>query len=286
MTEPEPRGVTADGFRGNVRLMEVRVTDSPQCQCREGVVSPAELRDVALFADLDDADLERLAQGFVELRVPADHFIFREGDPSAAFYVVREGAVAAFRDTVGEPAQLLARLHQGDFFGEIGLVGTTTHSASVRASEPSRLLKLSKEDLLPFLDDHPELKDELEAVAIRRHGANLAAILKLGRQREVRMRLDRDVVLGLEDGTSQPARLENLSVGGFCLYGAPPSWQPEQTVHFTLELEIGTLRLAGRIAWRRGDAVGLEFTEMSSNHDAIIQLAIHLLLDSAPQKTP
>ena len=31
---------------------------------------------------------------------------------------------------------------------------------------------------------------------------------------------------------------------------------------------------------------GLAFTEMSSNHDAIIQLAIHLLLDSAAHKTP
>lgn len=264
--------------------MEVPVTDSPQR--REDAVSRTELRDVALFTDLDDAELDRLAQGFVELRVPADHYIYREGELSDAFYVIREGAVAVFRDAVGEPAQLLVRLRPGDFFGEIGLLGPSTHSTSVRASEPSRLFRIPKEDFLPFLDDHPELKAELEMVATRRHGANLAAALKLGRQREVRMRVNRDVVLRLEDGTAQPARLENLSVGGFCLHGAPPSWQPERSVRFALELGMGTLRLAGRIAWRRGDAVGMAFSEMSANHDAIIQLAIRLLLESAPQKAP
>ncbi|MCP4654062.1 MAG: cyclic nucleotide-binding domain-containing protein [bacterium] len=260
------------------------MTDSPKR--RDGAVSCTELRDVALFSNLDDVELERLAKGFVELRVPADHFIHHEDELSDAFYVIREGAVAAFRDAVGEPAQLLARLHQGDFFGEIGLFGTSTHSASVRATEPSRLLRIPKEDFLPFLDDHPEVKAELETVAIRRHGANLAAALKLGQQREVRMRLDRDVVLRLEDGTAHPVRLENLSVGGFCLHGAPQSWQPVQSVGFALELGIGTLRFAGRIAWRRGDAVGMAFTEMSSNHDAIIQLAIHLLLESASHQVP
>lgn len=257
------------------------MSDSPQHR-RDGVVSHAELCSVALFSDLDDADLERLSRGFVEIRVPADHFIFREGELSDAFYVIREGALAVVRNAVGEPTQLLARLHPGDFFGEIGLLGSSTHSTSVRSSEPSRLLRIPKEEFLPFLDDHPELKAELEMVANQRHGANLAATLKLGHQREVRMRLACDVVLRLEDGTARPARLENLSVGGFCLHGSPPGWQPEQSVRFALELGMGTLRLAGRVAWRRGDAVGMAFSEMSSNHDAIIQLAIRLLLESAP----
>jgi CRP-like cAMP-binding protein len=245
-------------------------------------VNAGDLRRVALFHDLDDEALAGLARHFVELRVPADQFLFREGEVSEDFYVIGDGALAVFRDWVGSPSQLLGRLRKNDFCGEIGLFTTFRHSASVRASEPSCLLKIAKDDFLAFLDDHPAIRAELEAVALRRHSANLAAALELAKQREIRVRLHREVILHLEDGTAHPATLENLSVGGFCLYGAPASWQAEETVRFGLGLPIGTLQLAGRIAWRRDDAVGMAFSEMIANHDTIIQLVIHLLLESSP----
>jgi hypothetical protein len=146
-------------------------------------------------------------------------------------------------------------------------------------------VRIPKQELLDFLTHHPLARAALETLAAQRHSSNLAAELHVERGREVRMRLHHQVRLDLEDGSTQQAFLENLSLGGFCLDGAPSAWQTESTVHFTLGIGIGDLRLAGRVAWRRDDNVGIQFTEMSANHDLIIQMAIRLLLESGP-RTP
>ena len=243
-------------------------------------VEAGDLRGVVPFSNLDDGELRRLAESFVELEVPEDGVVVHDGDPADALYVLAEGAVSVFRDTVGSPVQLLDRLTRDDFFGEMSLFEGVTSPATVRATAPSRVLRIGRETLVTYLRDHPGVRFELETTAGRRHSANVAAALELGRRREVRMRLSHEVTLELEDGRRRPVRLENLSVGGFCVHGAPEDWHPESTVTFGLGLELGTVRLSGRVAWRRGDAVGLAFTELATNHDTIIQMAIRLLLDS------
>src|ERR1700709_1875378 len=70
------------------------------------------LRQVSLFADLDEDQLGRLAGLASEVSYPANHILFREGDPVDSFYLVREGGVTVFRDTKGKPIQLLARLEE------------------------------------------------------------------------------------------------------------------------------------------------------------------------------
>lgn len=233
------------------------------------------------FKKLDPAARERLAEFVHRLEIAAEENLVHEGDEMDAVYFVVSGALAVFRDTVGSPVVLLRRLYPGDFFGIVALFGDGRHGATVRSSEKTTLMRLPKQDLLRFLAGQPELRADLESRAAQQHSANLAAALEVERGREVRMRLHHAVELTLEDGTSHSSYLENLSIGGFCLTAAPKSWQPEADVRFGLGFSAGTLDLAGRIAWRRRDTVGLQFTRMSANHDVLIQLSIRLLLESA-----
>jgi len=251
-----------------------------------GPLRGAELRRFELFQELEEGELDRLARWFVELRVPAHAVILREGEPAASFYLLCSGSVAVFRDAVGQPVQLLARLHSGDFFGSLGLLGEGRSSASVRASEPTRLLEISNDDFRRFLADHPEIGDKLRQTASRRHSVYAASALELGRRREVRIRCAREVTLRLDDGTARTVTLENLSVGGVCLEGVPESWQPGRTVYFWLALREGELDLSGRVAWRRGDAAGVAFVKRSPNHDMILQMAIRLLLEMPSRPDP
>src|SRR5688572_20418397 len=77
------------------------------------------LRSVSLFQDLDEEDLARLTGLAREVSVPHHTVLFREGDPVDAFYLVRSGSVTVFRDAKGKPLQVLARLEEGGFFGEM-----------------------------------------------------------------------------------------------------------------------------------------------------------------------
>jgi CRP-like cAMP-binding protein len=56
----------------------------------------------------------------------------------------------------------LARLKEGDFFGEISLLTAKPRTASVKALQPAELLRLDKKDFDPITVNHPEIKKILE----------------------------------------------------------------------------------------------------------------------------
>lgn len=240
------------------------------------------LRKVALFADLDDAQLERLEGLLEEERHPAYKLIFREGDPVDAFYLVRDGLVTVFRDQEGKPLQVLARLEEGGFFGEMGLLNDKARRyASARTAAPTTLLRIGKPELIEVLAANPGLELKFRAEVIRRHGMNVSALLGLAGQRDVRIRLGVDAVLEMEDGTSMPVKLENLSLGGVGLSGVPDTWQTGYLVKFRLGRpgEPAILDVSGSITWREGDTIGIAFGPEAAGNAAVVQRALRRFLE-------
>jgi CRP-like cAMP-binding protein len=241
------------------------------------------LRRVSLFIDLDDAQLERLAGAAKEERHPAYKLIFREGDGVDAFYLVREGMVTVFRDVPGKPQQVLARLEEGGFFGEMGLLNDKARRyASARTAAPTVLLRIEKPDLIQILAGNPGLELKFRAEVIRRHGMNVSALLGLAGQRDVRIRLGVDAVMEMEDGARLSVTLENLSLGGVGLSGAPITWRTGQEVHFRLGLagEPGILDVRGTVTWREGDTIGIAFVPEAAGDALLVQKALRRFLDA------
>lgn len=236
------------------------------------------LRQIALFRDLENSDLEHLAEHFMPLAVSEGEIIFREGDPPTAFYIIVEGQIALFRDAVGKPVQLLTRLQAGDFFGEMGLFEDAHRAASAQASLPCQLMRIGRDALLSFLEDQPILTLRLQMAAARRHSANVAAALELGQRKVLRIKIDQQVLLTPESGNKRLVVLENLSPVGLCMSRAPSEWQPEAMVRFRLTKGWDELALMGRIAWRRGDAVGIAFTQRTAEQDAKVQATLRKML--------
>lgn len=239
------------------------------------------LRKVTLFADLEAAELGRLAEKFSERVLPAGHLVYQHGDASDTFYVVREGSVTLFRDQPGKPVQLLARLGPGDFFGELELFDGGERSASARTGETTRILKIDRRDLLAVLEERPAIAVRLQMAAARRRSENVSAALDLGQRQDLRIRLGKDVLLELTDGAWEPAVLENLSPGGLCLSGAPAEWQRHWTVRFTLIHGTDRLPVVGRVAWRQDDTVGLASSRLRTDHDEQVQRFQRRLLGAA-----
>ena len=59
---------------------------------------------------------------------------------------------------------LLNKLSDGDFFGEMALLGDQVRTATVEASTPSTLLRLSRRDVLELAGKNPEVKQRLQEV--------------------------------------------------------------------------------------------------------------------------
>ena len=240
------------------------------------------LRKISLFAELEDAQLERLAGLVQEERHPAYELIFREGEPVDAFHVVRGGLMTVYRDETGQPQQVLARLEEGGFFAEMGLLSDKTRRyASARTAAPTTLLRLDKPDLFTVLAANPGLELKFRAEIIRRHGLNVSALLALAGQRDVRIRLGVPAVLELEDGIRLPVVLENLSLGGVGLSGVPTGWQAGHLVKFRLGLpeEPSILDVSGSVTWREGETVGIALGPEAAGDATLIQRVLRQFLD-------
>ena len=126
-------------------------------------VSVDALRNVSLFAELDDRELERLANQFKERRFPAGASVVSEGTGGAAFFVITEGHATVF---VGGEER--ARLGAGDHFGEIALLDEGPRSATVVAETDLRCYGLTPWEFRPFVVEHPEVAWKLLQALARR----------------------------------------------------------------------------------------------------------------------
>ena len=130
-------------------------------------VSPARLRQVALFDQLDDATLDLAASLFVTERHPAERTIIHQGDEADRFYILVRGTVEVLL-AGAEGDRRVAIREDGDHFGELALLRAAPRSASVRSLAPCTLLSLQRRQFDLLLRHAPELRARMEAVHVAR----------------------------------------------------------------------------------------------------------------------
>jgi CRP-like cAMP-binding protein len=117
-------------------------------EARDPPVTIATLRDVGLFGALSDEVLEHLARSLKTIRVATGDTVFREDDAMAReMYVVLEGEMEVSKRSRRGRDLRIAILGPADCFGEMSLIDMQARSASVRAIAPSRLIRITSEDM-------------------------------------------------------------------------------------------------------------------------------------------
>jgi len=109
-------------------------------------VSITLLRNLPLFAGLDDARLGGLARVTLRTGFGRNTTIIAAGDPTDSLYIVVSGRLKVMMGDEQGREVILSILGPGEFFGEMGLLDDLPRSASVVTLEPCELLKISKAD--------------------------------------------------------------------------------------------------------------------------------------------
>ena len=196
------------------------------------------------FHGLPPERLRSLAAHCAELPVPAGRLVFAHGEEADAVYLVVDGTITVFRDKVGKPMQLLARVGAGELLGEMCLFDETTRSASARAASECRLLRIARAPLLDLLRLEPALacasrtRRRAGAVSTRPPRSSSAS------RRRCASACARRCGCGSPTAASCRVELANLSVGGLSIADAPASWVPGRTV--ALRAAGGPRDAAGR----------------------------------------
>jgi len=100
------------------------------------------LYGVSLLIGISDQAFELLAKMAAESRVSAGHVIVHQGDLGTKLFIIVKGEVRVLRQSRHGDVEV-ARMKEGDFFGEMCVLERLPRSASVQAVTETHLVLLS-----------------------------------------------------------------------------------------------------------------------------------------------
>ena len=98
----------------------------------------AALRRTALFGELDDGTLGALAGRSVERRFARDEVLFIAGEEARGLFVIVEGSVRAFRESVEGREQVIHVERAGATVAEVPVFDDGTFPSTVAAEKSPR----------------------------------------------------------------------------------------------------------------------------------------------------
>ncbi|MFZ5865999.1 MAG: ABC transporter transmembrane domain-containing protein [Thermodesulfobacteriota bacterium] len=131
-------------------------------------ISPHRLRRLPVLGQLDDSLLAQLASDFTSEGIPEKRVVVHQGDPSEKFYIIVRGLVEVSVETPEGEVKQLAKLQDGDYFGEMGLLKNVPRTTTVTTLVPSLFLSLAREKFTELIERSPGLKEDLTRVVEER----------------------------------------------------------------------------------------------------------------------
>lgn len=206
---------------------------------RRGLLSGLEL-----FAQMTNAELDRLVTVTSTRLYAAREVVFREGDSGDEAFAVVYGSLKVIASGADGQEAMLALMGAGETFGELAILDGKPRSATVAALEPTLLLVVDRLRFHALLKETPGL-------------AYKALLVTASRLRRLSERVEDVEFLGL------PARLAKKLVELADRYGKPESG--------------GRVRIALRLSQRElGQLVGATRESVNKNLRLLVQ---HQLLE-------
>jgi signal transduction histidine kinase len=181
------------------------------------------LSKVPLFSLLPDEMFAELASMGKEIDLEAGQIIYRQGELSNTIHVILTGKVRVYKlDSQGNEIQL-GVLEAEDFFGEMSIMDSKPHSATVECLTPCQLFVLDKLSFIELLLDErsqtiifpifstlvSRIRDTSE-----KYFANELAVRTLGAEMEIeRLRSLNQMVAGVAHELNTPLGIVNTAVG-------------------------------------------------------------------------
>lgn len=106
---------------------------------------------------LDENDLTVIEKYMFFNRVEPNEFVFKEGERGDFVCFLIIGTLEVIKHTSSDKEVVIHTLTQGDSIGEMALIDNLTRSASVKASEHSGFMVLTRRGFEMIVRLHPEI---------------------------------------------------------------------------------------------------------------------------------
>ena len=117
------------------------------------------IKDIGIFRAVETKTLERLVRMLNLVYFKPKSYIFTEGSPGDAFFIVKSGNVEALKN-----GQLMRNISKFDYFGERSMIFNKVRSATVRALDNVECWTLTKSQFNSIFDENlkKNLLDRIE----------------------------------------------------------------------------------------------------------------------------
>jgi len=115
------------------------------------------LKSCFLFKEMSDAEVNMLAELFVEKRLSEGMTVFIEHMPGESLYLIQAGTIRISKMISEGDEKTLVILGPDDVFGEMAILDGAPRSATARVIEEARLLSLRKSDFEALCEKNPSL---------------------------------------------------------------------------------------------------------------------------------
>lgn len=135
------------------------------------------LSKVPLFQRLKDRQLQRLADRMVERKFNAGDTIVKQGQGGEGFFIIISGKAEAIRERGDGETAVVNTFGPTDFFGELALLDEEgVRTATIKTSQPTECLVLTRWDFLAVLKQDADMAVEILQELARRFRAALNAL--------------------------------------------------------------------------------------------------------------
>jgi len=108
-----------------------------------------ELREIPIFACLEEADLQRFSARAADVRLEEGEWLIREGEVPS-FFISLDGELRLVKDVLGKSTELYVYKH-GEFFGEVPILLGAPALVSIQAKTRARVARFDAQQLFDLI---------------------------------------------------------------------------------------------------------------------------------------
>jgi len=210
------------------------------------------LSGVPILEGVSARSIIGLAQACRRKKFPKGNYLFMQGDPAEAAYIVRSGSIAIILCSADGRELLINEMRPGDCFGEIGVLTSLPRSTGAVARLNSEALVIPAAAFLTAIDNEPNLA--------RR-------VLKTTAER-LRNSSERESALVFLDAEARLARVllqldQQFSEDGYVTISQAELAQRTGMTRQTVAKSLGKWRRAGWLVTGRGRIVVLDHARLA-----------------------
>jgi len=122
------------------------------------------LKQVPLFSDLEDRELQEIASAMRQRTFSAGQEIAVEGESGVGFFVIEDGEAK-----VSVHGDEVRTLGPGDYFGEVALITQGPRTATVTADTDLRTYGMTFWEFRPLIEETPSLAWKMLQSAVKQY---------------------------------------------------------------------------------------------------------------------